>query len=37
MIKMKGSALAFMALAWGIIFIWMYLAVSKLLKAEQKS
>jgi len=34
---MKGSALAFMALAWGIILIWMYLAVNKLLKAGQKS
>ncbi|AIF70312.1 hypothetical protein PAP_09685 [Palaeococcus pacificus DY20341] len=34
---MKGSALAFMAFAWGVILIWMYLAISKLMKAEQKA
>jgi hypothetical protein len=34
---MKASALAFMVFAWGVILVWMYLAVTKLLKAEQKA
>ncbi|MDI3474480.1 MAG: hypothetical protein PWQ79_1501 [Thermococcaceae archaeon] len=34
---MKASALAFMLLAWGVIFVWMALAISKLMKAEQKA
>jgi len=35
--KMKASALAFMLLAWGIILVWMSLAISKLIKAERKA
>jgi len=34
---MKASALAFMAFAWGVILVWIYLAVGKLLKAEKKA